>query len=193
MHLIIYGSEGSGKGTQAKLLSGKYRLGIITSGDLVRNEALTDANHLGKVCQDALESCKYVPDEEMFNLWSKKLNSREAKKGFILDGFPRNVHQAEFLLSKVKESGYSIDRVIYLKIGDEEAIKRLSLRKRQLFAGSSVVHDTPERIRSRLSVYKEKEKDLLDFFRRKKKLMEINGEQTVTKIFQDIVTELRDF
>lgn len=192
MHLIIYGSEGSGKGTQAKLLSGKYHLGIITSGDLVRNEALTDANHLGKVCQDALESGKYVPDAEMFDLWSNKLNSEEAKKGFILDGFPRNVHQAEFLLTRIKEFGYSIDRVIYLKISDEEAIKRLSLRKRQLYAGSSVLHDTPERIRSRLSVYREKEKYLLDFFRRKRILTEINGEQAAAKIFHDIVASLQD-
>lgn len=192
MHLIIYGSEGSGKGTQAKLLSEKYHLGIITSGDLVRNEALTDANHLGKVCQDALESGKYVPDAEMFDLWSNKLNSKEAKKGFILDGFPRNVHQAEFLLTRIKESGYSIDRVIYLKISDEEAIKRLSLRKRQLYTGSSVLHDTPERIRSRLSVYREKEKNLLDFFRRKRILTEINGEQAIAKIFHDIVASLQD-
>lgn len=192
MHLIIYGSEGSGKGTQAKLLSEKYHLGIITSGDLVRNEALTDANHLGKVCQDALESGKYVPDAEMFDLWSNKLNSEEAKKGFILDGFPRNVHQAEFLLTRIKESGYSIDRVIYLKISDEEAIKRLSLRKRQLYAGSSVLHDTPERIRSRLSVYREKEKYLLDFFRRKRILTEIDGKQAAAKIFHDIVASLQD-
>lgn len=192
MHLIIYGSEGSGKGTQAKLLSEKYHLKVITSGDLVRNEALTDSNHLGKVCKDALESGKYVPDEEMFSLWSKKIAGKEAKKGFILDGFPRNVHQAEFLLTNTKESGYLINRVIYLKISDEEAIKRLSLRKRQLFAGSRVVHDTPDRVRSRLSVYRKKEKDLLDFFRRKKILEEINGEQTVAKIFQDIVTSLRN-
>ena len=99
--------------------------------------------------------------------------------------------QAEFLLTKIKESDYAIDRVIYLKISDEEAIKRLSLRKRQLFAGSSVVHDTPERIKSRLSVYREKEKDLLDFFLRKNLLTEINGEQTIEKIFQDIVVSLQ--
>ena len=191
MHLIIYGSEGSGKGTQANLISEKYQLDVITSGDLVRNEALTNASHLGKVCKDALESGKYVPDEEMFSLWSNKLAGEEAKKGFILDGFPRNVIQAEFLLTKIKESDYAIDRVIYLKISDEEAIKRLSLRKRQLFAGSSVVHDTPERIKSRLSIYREKEKDLLDFFLRKNLLTEINGEQTIEKIFQDIVVSLQ--
>ncbi|MBI3955591.1 nucleoside monophosphate kinase [Candidatus Gottesmanbacteria bacterium] len=191
MHLIIYGSEGSGKGTQANLISEKYQLGVITSGDLVRNEALTNNNHLGKICKDALESGKYVPDSEMFSLWGSKLAGEEAKKGFVLDGFPRNVIQAEFLLTKVKESGYAIDRVIYLKISDEEAIKRLSIRKRQLFAGSSILHDTPERIKSRLSVYREKEKDLLDFFRLKKILTEINGDQTIEKIFQDIVVSLQ--
>src|SRR3989344_4114329 len=107
MHLIVYGPEGSGKGTQSKLLSEKLNLPVITSGDLVREKAKENST-LGKICLKALSEGQYVADDVMFKLWKEKLSDDKAKKGFILDGFPRNIHQAEFLLNEIKKLGYAI-------------------------------------------------------------------------------------
>ncbi|KKS74197.1 MAG: Adenylate kinase [Candidatus Gottesmanbacteria bacterium GW2011_GWC2_42_8] len=188
MHLIIYGPEGSGKGTQANVLSKYYHLPIITSGDLVRAMVEADKGSIGQACRQALESGTYVSDDVMFEIWRQKLATREAKKGFILDGFPRNKHQAEFLLDQVKKNGYKIDRVIYITLGDEEAHRRLKKRNRKLFEGSTEFHDSPERITQRLATYRAREKETLAYFKEMKLLTEINGEQAVEEVFHEIVS-----
>ncbi|MBI2617366.1 nucleoside monophosphate kinase [Candidatus Gottesmanbacteria bacterium] len=190
MHIVIYGPEGSGKGTQAKLLSQKLSVPVYTSGDLVREAATHDTGPLGRVCKEALTEGKYVPDNEMFLLWERKLHTGQAKKGFILDGFPRNRSQAEFLFKEIKKSGYNLDRVIYLSISDKEAILRLSKRKRKLFAGSTINHDERERVKKRLEAYRGKEASLLKFFQEKKLLTQINAKGTVEEVFQKILTSL---
>src|SRR3989344_4312194 len=108
MHLIIFGPEGSGKGTQAQLLSKKLNLPIYTSGDLVRQAASKDKGTLGEVCRIALSTGTYVHDQTMYALWELNLRTNEAKKGFILDGFPRNVAQARYLIDKLEEFGYGL-------------------------------------------------------------------------------------
>lgn len=190
MHLIIYGPEGSGKGTQAKHLSEKYGLPIITSGDLVRQTAATERGKLGTDCRQALSTGKYVSDETMFVLWKNKLTEPSAAKGFILDGFPRNLAQSKFLIDTSGSCGYEIDKFIYIKISNDEAYKRLIKRNRKLFEGSSVSHDTPERIALRLNTYRREEKKVLDYFRKTGKLLEIPGEKSVEEVFQSIVDSL---
>lgn len=191
MHLVIYGSEGSGKGTQARLLSQKLGIPIYTSGDLVRAEAAKEKGALGDVCRQALSGGTYVTDAHMFLLWGNKLKSEEAQKGFILDGFPRTVHQAEFLLQKGKEAGYEIDKVIYLKLTDEEAVKRLVKRDRKLYEGSTISHDSPERVQARLSQFRKEEEKIVTFFRKKNMVLAIHGENTREQVFHDILTGLR--
>ncbi|KKS96030.1 MAG: adenylate kinase, adenylate kinase [Candidatus Gottesmanbacteria bacterium GW2011_GWA2_43_14] len=190
MHLIIYGPEGSGKGTQAKLLSEHYRLPIITSGDLVREMAERDQSDIGNACRQALKTGTYVSDNVMFEIWRQKLSSPESRKGFILDGFPRNVYQADFLLDQVKKNGYGIDRAVYIRLSDEEAHRRLTKRSRKLFEGSSELHDSPERISHRLQTYRAKEQGTLDFFRKKNLLLDVNGEKEIEKVFKDIIAGL---
>lgn len=190
MHLIIYGPEGSGKGTQATLISQNFKIPIITSGDLVRQEAVNNKSNLRKVCQEALLSGQYVDDKNMFVLWENKLNSQEAVAGFILDGFPRNLNQANFLFQKISEFGYKIDRVIFLKISDEEALTRLKKRKRKAFAGSLVTHDTTERIKSRLKKYHELEIPLLRFFQDRNLLLEVDAQRPIGEIYKEIISKL---
>lgn len=190
MHLIIYGPEGSGKGTQAEFLSKHYSLPIFTSGDLVREAASGRHDKTGKLCQEALSIGKYVDDEVMFELWKEKLNSLQARRGFILDGFPRNVHQAEFLWGVLTQIGISIDFFIHLDISDRQAFLRLSKRSRKLFNGSKVTHDTPELIAKRLQNYRLMEGETLDFFREKNVLISVNGEQEIQKVYQDIISQL---
>lgn len=190
MHLVIYGPEGSGKGTQAAYLSRHFHLPIFTAGDLVREAAKKNNSEIGKAARFALNSGTYVSDIIMFKLATDKLNGNEAKKGFILDGFPRNVNQAKFLLKIITSAGYKIDKVIYLKLTDVESQKRLLLRKRKLFRGSSLSHDTPILIRKRLTTYREREHKLLQFFKSAKLLLQVNADDTRENVFKSIIKKL---
>jgi adenylate kinase len=190
MHLVIYGPEGSGKGTQAALIAEKYSLPVYTSGDLVRETAANTSGKLGDACRKALSEGAYVSDNDMFELWKGKLVSGEAKTGFILDGFPRTLPQANFLLTEIKKCGYTLDRVIFLSLSDEESITRLTKRHRKLFAGSDSTHDTPELIGKRLKEYRKSEKTLVSFFQRHKLLLKVDGAQTAEAVYDDIVTGL---
>lgn len=191
MHLILYGPEGSGKGTQAEILSKKFNIPIYTSGDLVREEAKNNKGQLGDVCRNALTSGTYVPDREMFLLWRNKLQTEEAVKGFILDGFPRNKKQAQFLIERVSKYGYGIDRFIYLCLSDEESIKRLSLRHRILFEGSNINHDDPVRVKQRLSAFRNQENELVAYFKDKGLLLNVNAQGTVEEVFSRIENGLK--
>lgn len=191
MHLIVYGPEGSGKGTQAALLAKKFRLPVYTSGDLVREAAQKDSGLIGEACRRALQSGTYVGDSEMFVLWKNKLRDKESKKGFILDGFPRNLRQSRFLMRKVEKYGYDIDQFIYLSLTDKESTKRLLARHRPLVEGSSESHDTPDRIAHRLATFRKQEKEILDFFRDKNLLLEVHAAQPVNTVFEGVVKGLK--
>lgn len=190
MHFVFYGPEGSGKGTQAKLLSQKLGLPIYTAGDLVRDAAANDKSSLGDLCRKVLTGGNYLPDEEISKLIANKLVSSEAKKGFILDGFPRSINQAQFLDKIMQDAGMTLDKLIYLSLTDDEAVQRLAKRNRALFGGSNINHDDPERVKQRLVVYREKENEVLKFYKEKSLLLEINAAQTQDKVFQDIVSGL---
>lgn len=187
MHIVFYGPEGSGKGTQAKLLSEKLHLPILTSGDLVRDAAANDKGIIGEVCRQALEEGKYVADSEMFVLWKWRLKEEDAKGGWIMDGFPRNVEQAKFLDDKIDKYGYKVEKVFYLNLSEEESIKRLAARARPLHPGSTETGDTPERIKTRLDMYKQGEQAVLDFYKEKGVLIEINADQTIEQVHASIM------
>lgn len=187
MHIIFYGPEGSGKGTQAKLLSEKLECPILTSGDLVRDAAANDKGIIGEVCRESLAEGKYVADSEMFVLWKWRLKEKDAMGAWIMDGFPRNVEQAKFLDDKIEKYGYKVEKVIYLNLSEEESMKRLLKRGRPLHAGSTELHDSPERIKSRLEIYKTGEKDVLDYYRQKGVLVEINAGQSIEDVHQEIM------
>lgn len=191
MHLIIYGPEGSGKGTQAKLLSEKFRLPIFTSGELVRIAAERNSGTLGESCRQALTKGTYVSDRIMFQLWESQLKTQTAKSGFVIDGFPRNINQAKFLTNSVTKWGYKIDSFIHLKISDEESYKRLKKRNRKLFEGSNISHDTIPRITKRLKIYHQQEKDLLNYFDKIGILIEIDAYGSVERVFESILQVLQ--
>jgi len=187
MHVVFFGPEGSGKGTQAKLLSDALHLPILTSGDLVRDAATGDKGIIGEVCRQALTEGKYVADSEMFVLWKHRLKQDDALGGWIMDGFPRNVEQAIFLDDKINKYGYKIEKVLYLNLSKEESMRRLIKRARPITPGSTQLHDSPERIQSRLSIYKEGEKDVLEYYRRNGVLVEINADNPIAHVHADIL------
>lgn len=191
MHIIFYGPEGSGKGTQAKLLSEKLNLPLLISGDLIRNAAANDKGIIGDICREALNDGKYVADTVMFVLWKIRLKQEDALHDWVMDGFPRNVDQAKFLVNKIDKYGYKIEKVFYLKLSEEESLKRLILRGRKLHEGSNELHDSPERVKQRLAIYKSGEKAVLAFFRNLGVLEEIDGERSIEEIHRDIVSRLK--
>lgn len=188
MHIVLYGPEGAGKGTQAKLLSEKLHVPVLTSGDLVRDAAANDKGIIGSVCKQALEEGKYVADSEMFVLWKWRLKERDANTDWIMDGFPRNVEQAKFLDDKLEKYGYKIEHVLFLQVPEAVSIKRLLERARPLHPGSTELHDSPERIKSRMELYKKAEQDVIEFYRAKGVLHEINGHQGVDEVHKEIMS-----
>lgn len=191
MHIVFFGPEGSGKGTQAKLLSDALHLPILTSGDLVRDAAENDKGIIGEVCAQALAEGKYVADSEMFVLWKHRLKQQDALGGWIMDGFPRNVEQAKFLDDKIDKYGYKVEMVIYLNLSEDESIRRLTKRARPLHPGSTELHDSPERIKSRLAIYKEGEKNVLEFYRQKGVLIEINADRSIEEVHAEILSHAK--
>ncbi len=191
MHIVFYGPEGSGKGTQAKLLADTLQIPILTSGDLVRDAAANDKGIIGEVCRGALSEGKYVADSEMQVLWKWRLKEDDAKGAWIMDGFPRNIDQAKFLDDKIDKYGYKVELVFYLNLPEEESMKRLLARARPLHAGSTELHDSPERIKSRLAIYKESEKDVIEFYRQKGILVEIDANRTVEEVHEAILQAVK--
>ena len=191
MHIVFYGPEGSGKGTQAKLLADALHLPILTSGDLVRDAAANDKGIIGEVCRQALIEGKYVADSEMFVLWKWRLKEEDARGGWIMDGFPRNVEQAKFLDDKIDKYGYKVEKVIYLNLSETESIARLAKRARPLHSGSIETGDTPERIKTRLAMYKDGEKDVLDYYRASGVLVEVNADQSIEDVHAAIMHNIQ--
>jgi adenylate kinase len=187
MFIIFYGPEGSGKSTQGKMLAEKLKLPYLGSGDLVRKYASEDQGIMGEVCREALTSGHYVADSEMFVLWKQRLKDDDVQGGFILDGFPRNHTQALFLDEKLNKYGKAVDLVYYLEVSDEESLKRLTSRGRKNPDGS--IHDTPEKIKTRLTIYKQQEADVLTFYEEQGLLKRINGEQSIESIHSDIMLQ----
>ncbi len=184
MFIILYGPEGSGKTTQGKLLSKKYNLPNLVSGDLVRKYAKEDKGIMGRICTDALASGHYVADSEMYVLWKQRLKEDDVQDGFIIDGFPRNMSQALFLDDKLDKYNKKAMMVIYLNVREKVSIDRLLKRGRKNPDGS--LADSPENIRERLRRYKAEEKDVLNYYKKKNVLRKIDGEQNIKEIHQDI-------
>ncbi|NMC35605.1 nucleoside monophosphate kinase [Candidatus Beckwithbacteria bacterium] len=185
MFIIIYGPEGSGKSTQCVMLADKLDLTKLGSGDLVRKYAKEDKGIIGQICRDGLQKGHYIADSEMFVMWKQRFKEPDVDKGFVIEGFPRNMTQALFLDDKLSKYKKEATLVIYLKVREKESIKRLLKRGRRNPDGS--LADSPENIRERLRRYKAEEKDVLEFYKGKDILHEVDGERSIEEIHEDLV------
>lgn len=184
LNIIFYGPEGSGKTTQAKTLAEKLQVPALISGDLVRRMAEIDKGIMGDICRETLKQGHYVADSEMFVLWKARLKDDDTQNGWVIDGFPRNLTQAEFLADKLEKYGKKVEIVFYLKVPEEESVKRLLKRGRKLADGS--LHDSEELIKERLRRYKAEEADVLSYYSQLGTLIEIDGMRTIEEISADI-------
>ncbi|MBT4277800.1 adenylate kinase [Candidatus Falkowbacteria bacterium] len=206
MNFIFLGPQASGKGTQAILLSKKLSTPHISTGDIFR-EAIKKGDELGKTLQSYIEAGNLVPDDLTNKTIEKRLRENDIKNGFILDGFPRTIDQAEFLDKIIQ-----INKVIDIQISDKEAVHRISSRRScacgktynllynppkkenicdlcgaELFVRSD---DKPESVKIRLETYHQKTKPLVDYYKEKNILITIDGERPIETIYEDIINKI---
>ncbi len=209
MRLILLGPPGAGKGTQAKLLVTQLRIPKISTGDMLRSAA-EDGTHLGLEGKRYTDQGHLVPDDLIIQLVQECLCSEKANDGYLLDGFPRTVRQAEALETILATRRQSLDAVVNLRVPDEEIIGRISSRRicsscgrsyhLELFpprqsgvcddCGTALEQrddDEVETVRERLRVYHERTEPLIDHYRQRSLLREIDGTRSVDEVTAAIV------
>lgn len=207
MNILFIGPQGSGKGTQAELLGNKFKIPYISTGNIFRDN-IAEETKLGKLAIKYINTGKLVPDKITNDLVKDRLSHKDIKKGFILDGYPRNIAQAKFLDTIAK-----LDIVFEIYISDKESIFRIGGRrsckcgavyhlkfnlpkKKNLCdkcGGKLFIRedDTPFKIRERLKIYHNETKKLLDYYGKKGVLITINGEQPIKKVHKDVEKEIK--
>ncbi|UCC95445.1 MAG: adenylate kinase [Candidatus Omnitrophota bacterium] len=218
MNIILFGSPGSGKGTQAKMLGEHFYLRKISLGDILREEVKKD-NEIGRQVKKYMEQGVLVPDELVShiiedNIDVKSSDNHLGHRGIILDGFPRNLSQARVLEGILNKGGQTVDTFIYLDIDEKTIIDRLSKRRVCKQCGANYHLDTmpprcqnvcdtcdgeliqrnddkPSVIKKRREVFLEESKKLLDFYAQKDKLLAIDGRGTKEEVFDRIKNELQ--
>ena len=185
MNLILLGPPGAGKGTQGHRLSERYNIPEISTGDILRS-AVRKGTPLGREAKSYMDRGALVPDEVMVGIVRERLAQDDTECGFILDGFPRTVAQAEALTQLCEEQQRPIEHVLSIEVPQEALLQRLAGR-RQLEGRHD---DTDEAIRHRLAVYARETAPLIDYYRRQGLLRCIVGVGTIDEIFQRIAVVL---
>jgi adenylate kinase len=210
MNLLLMGLPGAGKGTQAEKITEKYNIPHISTGDMFRS-AIKEGTDLGKKAKSFMDQGALVPDEVTIGIVKERLSKADCANGFLLDGFPRTIAQAEALQGLLNDIDQAIDYVIHVNVPEEKLVERLSGRRICPACGRAyhVIYnppknegicdkdgqaliqrddDKPETVKNRLAVNIEQQKPLLDFYEEKGYLVTIDGDQEINKVFQDIQT-----
>ncbi|SFM84148.1 adenylate kinase [Methanolobus profundi] len=207
MNIALFGPPGAGKGTQAKELSKHYNIPHISTGDILRAN-VRDGTELGLKAKQYMDKGELVPDEVLIGLIRNRLTEPDCEAGYLLDGYPRTIPQADALKDILSEISKPLDSVINIEVSDEELVKRLSGR-RSCTCGESyhVMFNPPEKegvcnacgaelyqrdddeeevIRQRLAVYNDKTKPLIDYYDNAGLLVNVNGAGAVDAVFADV-------
>ena len=185
MNILLLGPQGSGKGTQAKLIASEYGLAHIATGDMLR-AAITAGTELGRRVQTIVDRGDLVPDDLMVALLRERLAGSDAHDGFILDGFPRTLPQAEALDLMLREVDRDLDVVFALLVSDDVSRERMLARARE----EGRTDDTPEAIARRLASYHRETEPLIERYRARGRVVGIHGERSVPEVFAEIASVL---
>ena len=214
MIIVLFGPPGSGKGTQAKLLAEKYGVPHISTGDILR-ENLNNETKLGLEAKTYMDKGELVPDDVLIGIIKDRLSESDCASGFLLDGYPRTLPQAETLSKILSELGKNLDLVLNIDVPDEELLKRLAGRRMCVcgasyhilfnkpkqegicdLCGSKLYRrddDKEEAILNRLDVYKNQTRPLIDHYTQAGVMLTINGAADVAVVFNEICRMLDDF
>ena len=204
MNIILLGAPGAGKGTQAAYLVNKYNLPHISTGDIFRSN-IKERTEIGLIAKSFIDKGQLVPDDVTVKIVELRLKEKDCEHGFLLDGFPRTIAQAE-ALSEITD----IDYVIDIEIPFENLLHRLTGRRvcpvckasyhidflkgsNKCECGAELEHredDTEETVSKRIKVYSQQTQPLIDFYKEKGKLISVNGDNAVDKVFEEIVSKL---
>ena len=185
MNLLVLGPQGSGKGTQAKRISAAHGIPHVSTGDMFR-EAVTAGTELGRQVEPILASGDLVPDDLTVALIRERLSEQDARDGFVLDGFPRNLAQAEALDGMLAEIGRGLDAVLFFDLSDELAVERI--RGRALDEGRD--DDSPEAIARRLAIYHEQTEPVVERYRATGKLVPLHAARSIEEVSTEIEAAL---
>ena len=185
MNLLVLGPQGSGKGTQASRLSEAYVIPHISTGEMFR-AAITARTELGRRVEPILASGELVPDDLTVQLIRERVAEPDAERGFVLDGFPRNLAQAEALDAMLAGIGRGLDAVLFLAISDDVAVERLRGRARE----EGREDDAPDAIARRLELYHEQTEPVAERYRASGKLVSIHAERTIEQVTAEIAEAL---
>ena len=212
MKIIMLGAPGAGKGTQAKMIADKYGVPHVSTGDIFRAN-IKNGTELGKEAKKYMDQGLLVPDELTVKILLDRVSQPDCKNGYVLDGFPRTIPQAEVLDKALAELGESIDYAIDVDVPDENIVKRMSGRRACVSCGATyhVVHvppkkegicdrcgselilrddDKPETVKNRLDVYHKQTQPLIDFYTKKGVLKTVDGTVDMQDVFKAIVAIL---
>ena len=176
MRIILFGPPGCGKGTQATFISESLSIPHLSTGDMLRS-AVSSGSEIGLKAKNIMESGGLVSDQIVLSIVEERIAKDDCKKGFILDGFPRTVNQAE-KLDLLLSTNNKLDYVLRIKVDEEEIIKRLIDRARE--------DDKPDIIKNRFKTYNSETQPLIPFYEERKILFNIDGMQEIEKVSEDI-------
>lgn len=208
MKIVLLGPPGAGKGTQAKSISNRYSIPHISTGDIFRKN-ISENTPLGIEAKSYMDNGQLVPDEVTINMVKDRLQQDDCKNGYLLDGFPRTVHQAEALDNFLTEREESIDTALLIEVPKEFILERMTGRRvcpscgasyhikfnpptydgKCDLCGSDVIQrkdDTEETVKERLDVYENQTQPLIDFYKNKKQLSVVDGTQAINEVFESI-------
>ena len=212
MKIVMLGAPGAGKGTQAKMIASKYQIPHISTGDIFRAN-IKNGTELGVKAKSYMDQGLLVPDELVVDLVADRIQQDDAQAGYVLDGFPRTIPQAESLDAALAKMGQKIDYAVDVEVPDENIVNRMSGRRACVKCGATYHlqyakpkaegvcdvcgeqlilrdDDKPETVQKRLGVYHQQTQPLIDYYENQNVLKEVDGTKDMEEVFADIVSIL---